>query len=283
MITTLIKFANWLDRHAFLGYQLWEFSLRNTTRSYPWFFLCKVLLPNSIKAFKGVLYYRKLVQLSGDKPLVGTVDFVEIQNILEEQDGNKSRFLIAPGFCMKPFDEIKQKSICPAGQFTHRCLVLENREMLAVDQNGWIKPCNECDIGSLAQICSKLHACFYIMTSAIDIAYDIYLPAITGQRLNSGIFLLCAYSSEAFTFGLSTCHIKGNLINFCKGACENHEDFTNADVGIKQKQTFVDESDFNKLKKMLIEIADKKYKDDNREFSYDSQDHVYHYVKKNFN
>jgi hypothetical protein len=44
-------------------------------------------------------------------------------------------------------------------------------------------------------------------------------------------------------------------VTFCAGDCLNHKDFTDADKGIKEKQTVVDEVLFEKVKKELADSA----------------------------
>jgi len=100
------------------------------------------------------------------------------------------------------------------------------------------------------------------MTSAHDITNDLYLQAIKDNIARQGIFLLCPYSTEAFTWGLAISGIDGALITFCKGDCLNHQEFTQADIGFKDKQTFVEEFIFNKLTTELINITRSNVKKD---------------------
>ncbi len=250
----LITVARWLDKHEFLHYRLWEFSLRNCTRPFPYYYLFRVLLFHPVKAFRGFTRYQQLVRESNKQPLMGTQPLADL---FQQGKINPRHFVLAPGFCLKPFDEKRKKAICPVGFFNHRCLVLEKSEMAAIDQQIWQKPCDGCSLGSLAQIAWRLKINFYILTSAMDIARDFFLPAIKSSGAGAGLFLLCRYSAEAFTWGLATAGIEGALITFASGDCLNHQDFTQADVGRKEKQTAVEPPLFNHLKTQLLHLGEK--------------------------
>lgn len=269
----LIKLAERLDQKKIFNYRLWEFSLRNLLRFFPYHFVFRILLLHPVRALRGVFKYQKLVKESKGNALLGTKKLENIFHSLKSSSLDFSRFILAPGFCMKPYDEEKGVSTCPVGHFNHRCLVLEKPSMLLEDQQQWQPPCNDCRLGTLAQFSSKLKANFYIMTSALDIARDLFLPAISGKGAQTGIFLLCPYSTEAFTWGLATSGIDGAIITFCKGDCLNHEDFTKADIGIKGTQTFVEQTVFDNLKTELAKIAQTKAEE--------IQSHIDYIFKKN--
>lgn len=273
-----IKLANWLDRHEFLGTRLWEFSLRNVVRPFPWYFWLRVLLPHPLTALRGFFAYHRLVRDAEGRALYGSADFAEIRRLFFQGKYNPRRFMIAAGFCMKPYDIVGHKSNCPVGRFNHNCFVLENSAMLSQDRQYWPKPCQGCNIGILAQLGAKLQADFYIMTSALDIARDLFLPATKGDGTHLGIFLLCLYSSEAFTLALATSGIKGSLFTFCSGDCLNHEDFTKADKGFKDKQTFIEESQFESLKQELSAMADASSTGKVKNYKYVKRGNVYHAV-----
>jgi len=246
----LVKLAKSLDRKEYFGFRLWEFCLRNTVRLFPWYFLFAVLVRHPMTALHGFRHYRKLVRQSPGETLYGTIKLATLFRLLRRNKNNR-RFILAPGFCMKPFDKEKRESICPAGFFNHRCIIMEKPELLRQEQKNWPEPCDRCNIGKLARLGARLHTDFYIMTSALDIAHDLFLPALQGTGARMGIFLLCPYSAEAFTFGLAVTGFRGSLLTFCKGDCRNYEEFTRADIGIKKKQTFIEQKIFENLQKDL--------------------------------
>ena len=57
-------------------------------------------------------------------------------SVLRMVDG-RQRLIIAPGFCMKPYDEARQESLCPAGHFNHDCRVFDEPAMLPADRARW--------------------------------------------------------------------------------------------------------------------------------------------------
>ncbi len=271
----LLRFAQWLDKKEFLNYRLWEFSLRNLFRFFPYHFIFKVLFFHPYKALRGIIKYQKLVKNSNGEPLTGTTKLENIFLNLNTSRIDSSQLLISPGFCMKPYDEVKSSSTCPVGHFNHRCLVLEKSALSLKDQKHWQQPCNDCPLGTLAQLSAKIKANFYIMTSAYDITNDLFLPAIKNKTANLGIFLLCPYSTEAFTWGLAISGIDGFLITFYKGDCLNHEDFTKADVGIKEKQTIIEHAELDNLKTEVSKISQTKAEKVENHIHYIFKNNVY--------
>jgi hypothetical protein len=114
------------------------------------------------------------------------------------------------------------------------------------------------------------------MTSAIDIARDLFLPESKSNEECLGLFFLCPYSTEAFTFGLAVSGISGAVITFCEGDCSNHQEWTKADIGIKNEQTFVDSKIFSSLIDELSNVAD-TYICENDSIHYSKENNVYVY------
>lgn len=252
-MNVLNNIAQAFDRKAFLSYRLWEFSLKNLWRLFPFYFLFRLVIAHPIRSLSGLASYFRLVKQSKNRPLMGTVPLSEIFSY--SVFSNSRQLMIAPGFCMKPYNNEKNRSLCPAGQFNHNCSVFEKPDLIGTSQEEWPFPCNGCNIGTLVRYAADLNARFYIMTSAIDIARDLFLPALKSSRPLYGIYMLCPYSREPFSFGLSICGIKGTLLTFCQGECRDHEEWTNADIGIKQEQTFLKEQEFLSLLHQLKEIS----------------------------
>ena len=237
MFSMLKKYAARLDVRAFLGFRVWQFSLLNFRRAFPWYFLFRIILLHPIRSWKGLQRYRQLVKRANGGHIAGTTT---LQSALLKKQENAASFLIAPGFCMKPYDYSKSRSICPAGHFNHACLLLDKGGITLFEPEKWPSPCSSCGIAPLVQLAAKHRADVYIMTSALDIARHVYLPAIRHRSPQAGLFFLCAYSTDAFTFGLALSGIEGALVKFCRGDCKNHEDWTKADIGFKRDQTFVE-------------------------------------------
>ncbi|MBN2009053.1 hypothetical protein JW960_06890 [candidate division KSB1 bacterium] len=164
------------------------------------------------------------------------------------------RLVIAPGFCMKPYDIDAKRCLCPAGHFNHRCLMAERSDFIQKAQLEWPLPCSSCDIGTLVHHAARIGADVYIMTSGVDIARDLYLPAAHGTGARLGLFFLCRYSMEAFTWGMLISGMQGAAIPFCMGDCLNHHDFTQADKGIKESQTHVDTNQWQNILTILKQL-----------------------------
>ncbi|HPG38167.1 MAG TPA: hypothetical protein PLP19_05805 [bacterium] len=273
----LVKFAAWLDRKTFFSCRLWEFNLHNLTRLFPWYYLFTALCKHPRKTVRGFVRYQKLVRASNKNPLYGTIAYSALLEYLATTHRNPERFLIAPGFCMKPYDEEKNQCLCPAGHFNHRCIIAEQPGILVKKRVNWPIPCNYCSIGALVRIAAGIQADFYIMTSAIDIARDVFRPALQGHGARTGLFLLCPYSAEAFTFGLATSGIYGSLVTFCAGDCRNHAEFTSADIGIKNKQTHVDKPLWEQLIKDLQALGNGSGVGATNNNSFSQAGHVYRF------
>ncbi len=240
--SVLNTLARKMDKYAVFNLRVWEFMWRNLTRHFPYYVLRKIFLSHPWHAFSGLSYYAKNVSAFKPDSLHGTLSFEKVVKHFSASDNP----LIASGFCMKPYDTDVQQSICPAGQFNHRCYLLEQPAVLKAPEE-WPPPCHRCGIAPLTVAAARIGADFYIMTSAFDIARDVFIPAAKGTGAQLGIFFLCPYSTEPFTFGLSISGMQGHLITFCQGDCRNHEEWTRADLGIKNKQTKVKASTYQKV------------------------------------
>lgn len=173
---------------------------------------------------------------------------------------------------MKPYDYDKKRSMCPAGHFNHECRLLQDVNLL-FDAARRPKVCSDCGIAPLAAWAAQIRADVYIMTSALDIAKDIYLPAIKKRGARCGFFFLCPYSLEPFTFGLATAGIKGALVPFCRGDCKTHAEWTNADIGIKNDQTFIAEDRWQAVLAQLQQL--KAARESKERVAYAFDGHVY--------
>ena len=273
MLASVINLARRLDCRAFLGFRLWQFSLLNLRRAFSWFFLLRIMLLHPAMAVRGIRRYRRLVRESLGARLAGTMEWPAV---LQKGSAWRERVLIAPGFCLKPYDQSKGGSLCPVGHFNHDCMLLNDaRAPFLSNIRQWPTPCRTCGIPPLATLAADIGADIYIMTSAMDIARDVYVPAITGRGARAGLFFLCPYSVEPFTFGLATSGISGSLVEFCRGDCKNHEDWTRADVGYKSEQTSIDKNVWRRVQRRAGHLSH----DQNAEKcgGYEKQGHVYRF------
>ncbi|MBN1559362.1 hypothetical protein JW998_03885, partial [candidate division KSB1 bacterium] len=184
-----LRLAARIDEKAFLSFRLWQFSLRNIARHFFWHYLFHALLRHPVRAVAGARHYRRLVSQSHGAPLSGTLDLQEFGDLPEA-----AKLLIAPGYCMKPYDYEKGRSVCPAGHFNHQCRLLDEATTLLRARERWPAPCRRCSVAPLAEKAAQMRADFYIMTSAMDIARDVYIPATRQKSVQYGLFFLCPYS-----------------------------------------------------------------------------------------
>ena len=191
------------------------FALHSLFRAYGWHFLFHMALPHPLRTFSALRVLRRL-DFSGN-----TVDVDDKQAFTKIETGEKT--LVGAGFCLKPLD-------CPSGRFNHACLCLES----ASQGSG---SCSACEIRQYGQRALQSGCSFYIMTSARDILYDIWLPSLQSRRFTSGIFFICRYSFLPFALGLVIAGIRGRLIAFKQGDCRDYRTWVQADVGIKKEQT----------------------------------------------
>ena len=195
-----------------------SFCFHSILRPYGWRFLWRVALPHPVKTARALAGLRRLEDTGErmDVPAVGVPAC--------SFDGTPS--LVGVGFCLKPF-------ACPSGRFNHDCRCLE----VPKPERSIPACCRICEIRSLGEAALKAGAAFYIMTSARDILYDVFVPALRDRRFTSALFLLCRYSFQPFALGMMVAGIRGSLHPFATGDCRDYRTWHRADGGIKGEQT----------------------------------------------
>ena len=160
--------------------------------------------------------------------MVGQGPEEELESHLAEA---KARLLVAVGFCQKPLAQV-----CPVGRPNHDCVYLD-----ALDLENAVQPdhaaCQECDVMTVGTLALNAGACMHIITSALDIARDVMLPAVDGGRFRNFIFCLCPYSVQAITLPLMICGLEGYLVRYASGNCVDYDQWLQADRGIKNERT----------------------------------------------
>jgi hypothetical protein len=104
----------------------------------------------------------------------------------------------------------------------------------------------------------KAGSAFYIMTSARDILFDLFVPALKRRRWSFGVFVLCRYSLRPFAVGLIGSGIRGRMIPFEKGDCRDYGTWLQADRGFKEEQTFVSRRSADGIRTVLDEMGTKQ-------------------------
>lgn len=197
-----------------------NFCLHSLLRTYGWKFVWHVALPHPIKTARALLGRAEIEAgaLGGKGCVVGV------------------------GFCLKPMT-------CPSGRANHDCICMER--LAHVDGPPISTCCRACKIRELGIEALKAGTAFYIMTSATDILFDLFLPALNGKRFGSGIFVLCRFSFEPFAAGLKVSGIRGVMLPLEQGDCRDYETWLRADRGFKDEQTTVMEECRNRIAELL--------------------------------
>ena len=235
-----MKFFEWLDEKQFLRMKIWDFSFRSLLREYGWNFLYQVMCKHPIRTSRGLKKYRKM-----DTCAAGAT--AENQQIWH--GGEQS--IVGVGFCLKPLTPE-----CISGRSNHDCYFFENN--LHLQEKPIPLCCRSCSIKRIGILASANGSNFYIMTSARDILYDMFLPALQSGRFTHGLYTLCRYSFEPFKIALCISGIQGNLYPFEKGDCRDYPTWLRADVGIKDEQTAITDHDFLSIEEQLSQTAEKK-------------------------
>jgi hypothetical protein len=224
-----------LDQHRFLGFAIWEFSFRSLTRLYGRIFLRDIVLQHPLRTLEGVLAYQRFSRQGwspGEVTHLYTGTQADLQTEIAEADGG---FLVALGFCQKPLGP--PGSGCPAGRFTHQCYVLVGNDVLEAQVERLPLPCRECDVRLIGTAALRAGAAVYIMTSAADIARQLFIPTLERDRFRYGLFLQCPYSIPAMALPLLICGIRSVLVGYAEGDCRDYPQFLLADEGTKDERT----------------------------------------------
>lgn len=221
---------------------MWSFSLKSLFREYGRQFIRHVAARHPLKTVRAV-------RLSGTLDLSG--DMAEVP---DEHGGlcvNSERTIVGVGFCMKPMSPG-----CPSGRANHDCRYFE--QQLCREKSAVPMPCRQCFIRDMGEMTLKAGSAFYIMTSARDILFDVFKPALDEGKFVSGLFLVCRYSIQPFTVGMLASGIQGWIFPFEKGDCRDYKTWLNADNGIKDEQTEIGKPAEQEIRKLIESFAEEK-------------------------
>jgi hypothetical protein len=139
--------------------------------------------------------------------------------------------------------------MCISGRANHHCHFLQH--LLLSDEQDPPLCCTQCAIREIGTMSLKAGFSLYIMTSAQDILFDLFLPALNQGRFSSGLFALCRYSLRPFALGLLASGIHGRLFPFDTGDCRDYGTWLRADRGIKEEQTQINGANQRAIKDLL--------------------------------
>jgi hypothetical protein len=95
----------------------------------------------------------------------------------------------------------------------------------------------------------------HIMTSALDIAHDIFVPALERGRFKTAILCVCPYSVQPIALPLLICGIEGFVVQFNSGYCADYSQWSLADNGIKDERTLLSPQAHSKILDFLNGVA----------------------------
>jgi len=95
----------------------------------------------------------------------------------------------------------------------------------------------------------------HIMTSALDIAHDIFVPTLERGRFKTAILCVCPYSVQPMALPLLICSIEGFVVQFNSGYCADYSQWSLADRGIKDDRTLLSPQAHSKILGFLDGIA----------------------------
>ena len=219
---------------------MWAFCLHSLLRDYGWQFYRRIALPHPVRTLRAMKDARALDVSGGMTALPG-----------DDQSrpfGGGPQAIVGLGFCLKPLDPP-----CPAGRPNHDCVYLEN--FPAAGAADMPPACRQCAIREIGILALRAGAAVYIMTSAKDILFDVFVPALEDGEFSAGLFVLCRYSLKPFAVGLLAAGIRGWLAPFETGDCRDYRTWLQADRGIKQEQTAISEENRQAIRDMLRDAA----------------------------
>jgi len=238
-----------LDEGRFLGLRVWEFSFKSLSQEYGRAFLRRVVLRHPWQTLKGAFEYRRF--LKGRRREGGiTYLFWEREKDFLHQVTSGESVLVGVGFCQRPLE-------CPAKRPNHSCLYLSTLDLDRGEE--WPHPiCRGCKVAIMGRKALAAGANIYIMTSALDIAHDLMIPAIEEGRFGKVILCLCPLSVQAITLPLLICGIQGYLIEYISGNCCDYQEWLLADRGIKEEMTTLPPGGQVKILGLLDSLASER-------------------------
>jgi hypothetical protein len=220
---------------------MWIFCVRSLVREYGWRFAWRVAGRHPLRTLRAVREAASLEMTPGG---------VEVTRDQPVGQSDGPPLIVGLGFCLKPMIPP-----CPSGRPNHDCQYLENLPR----SEGEAIPvaCGACAIREIGLLALDAGAAVYVMTSARDILYDVFVPALDHGRFSSGVFALCGYSVRPFAVGLLASGIRGWLFPFAHGDCRDYKAWLLADRGSKDDQTTLDRPTHRTIRGLLDHAAER--------------------------
>jgi hypothetical protein len=221
-----------------------EFSFRSLGQAYGRTFLRQVALRHPTRLLWALWHYWAAPgkHLSAERVLL----LHDEGKFVDRAAGAAERFLVATGFCQKPFS-------CPAGRFNHACHYLSRLTLESVTP--FPAACADCSVRLLGSAAFSAGASFAILTSAWDIANDILIPTLEERRYTQALFAICPYSVEPISLALLSSGIEGYVVWYEAGSCANYSQWLRADGGDKPERTALSPQVMDRMLRLLGRVA----------------------------
>ncbi|HUT14927.1 MAG TPA: hypothetical protein VMY98_01615 [Anaerolineae bacterium] len=236
---------------------LFEFSLKSLLRPYGRLFVRRVALRHPLRTVRALWTY--CLTFGASPPEHRLFFRGDEEAFVGRAAADGERLLVGTGFCQKPRRLNGKGYDCPVGRFNHDCLYLSRLEL---DSGGGLTlhpACFDCPVRVLGQAALEAGASFVLLTSALDIAHDILLPALEEKRVGRVLFAVCPYSVEPMTLALLVCGVEGCIFDYHNGFCTNYTQWLRADGGDKPERTTLSPPDSARLIGLLKSIAARRF------------------------
>lgn len=243
---------------------LLEFSLNSLSQAYGRAFVRRIVLRHPLRTLRGLLAYGQI--LGAHRPEERLLFRDDEDEFVRRAAGDGERLLIGTGFCQKPLRPAPAQAMaglsavgdaydCPAGRFNHDCLYLSRLKLDSTSKVQFAPACADCSIRLLGLVALKAGASFAVLTSALDIANDILLPALEEQRFTRVLFAICPYSVEPMSLALLICGVEGFIFHYSAGSCVNYQQWLRADGGNKPERTALSPQTTSRMLRLLEAIT----------------------------
>lgn len=212
-----------------------DFSVHSVTQAYGRVFVRRVILHHPWSALRGLVAHARMLRVC--RPQERVLLSCSESEFVGRAATAPERLLVATGFCQKPTGTSGCAQHCPAGRFNHDCVYLARLTLNSTSLSRIPSGCVGCEIRELGQAALAAGASFAVLTSALDIARDILLPALEQRRFTLFLFAVCPLSVEPMSLALLTCGLEGYIFPYDTGACVDYDQWLRADGGDKPERT----------------------------------------------
>ncbi len=232
---------------------LLSFSFRSLAQAYGHTFVRRIVLQHPWRALRGLVTYGQT--LGADSTQERAILSGDEDEFVMQAATDGERLLVAAGFCQKPVSGVGGVHDCPAGRFNHDCLFLSRLKLDLHGATPLPPTCAQCSIRVLGHAALQSGASFAVLTSALDIAHDILLPALKQGRFAHFLFAICPYSVEPMSLALVICGLEGYILSYDSGACATYTQWLRADRGDKPERTALSAHKVDRLTLLLNRIS----------------------------